>query len=93
MFDIILSGGKIVDGSGKPAFRSDLGIRGEKIACIGDLNDISSKTRIDVDNAIVAPGFIDMHTHSDFILLVDGGHIVPKNNPTQQTRIYSSSLR
>ena len=72
MFDIVVSGGKIVDGSGKPAFQSDVGIKGDRIAGIGDLTDASAETRIDANGGIVAPGFIDLHTHSDFTLLVNG---------------------
>ncbi len=72
MFDIIFSGGSIADGSGKPAFRSDVGINGDRIAAIGDLIDASTENRIDVNGRIVCPGFIDIHTHSDYTLLVNG---------------------
>ena len=72
MFDTIISNGKIVDGSGKPAFQTDVGIEGDRIVAIGDLTDASTEKRIDVDGMVVAPGFIDLHTHSDCSLLVNG---------------------
>ena len=72
MFDIIISGGNIVDGSNKPAFRSDVGIKGDRILAVGDLTEAECEDRIDVGGLIVAPGFIDIHAHSDFTLLING---------------------
>ncbi len=72
MFDIIIANGLLVDGTGKPAVKQDIGINGERITAIGDLASAQAKTRIDADGQIVSPGFIDIHTHSDFSLLVNG---------------------
>src|SRR5881227_1499776 len=70
-FDLIVTGGRIVDGTGAPWFRGDVGIKGDRIAAIGDLARRSAGTRIDASNLIVAPGFIDMLGQSEMNLLVD----------------------
>ncbi len=66
--DFILSGGTIVDGSGAPALRGDVGVSGAKIVGVGDLSKAEGK-RIDCTGRIVAPGFVDAHTHDDAALL------------------------
>ncbi|MGM9535917.1 MAG: amidohydrolase family protein [Intestinibacter sp.] len=71
MLDIKIINGIIVDGSGKEAYKADLGIIGDKIAKIGDLSSEDAKTIIDAKGQIVSPGFIDMHTHSDMSLVYD----------------------
>lgn len=71
MFDLKIINGRIVDGSGKRAYRGDIGIAGDKIAAIGDLRSAPSAQTIDAGGNIVAPGFIDMHTHSDLTLIYD----------------------
>ena len=68
-FDIILSGGDVLDGLGSPAVRTDIGIVGERITAIGDLSEASAGVRYDCANLTVAPGFIDIHTHSDLTIL------------------------
>ena len=72
MFDTIISGGLIIDGTGAPGFVADVGIVGDRIIAVGDLSAATAADRIDVTGLTVAPGFIDIHTHSDFTLLVDG---------------------
>lgn len=72
MFDVIVQNGSIVDGSGAPAYAADIGVRDGVVVEIGRLNGAASRDRIDADGRTVAPGFIDIHTHSDFTLLVDG---------------------
>jgi N-acyl-D-amino-acid deacylase len=72
MFDVIIAGGDIVDGSNKPAFKSDVGIKGDRIITIGDLADAEAEEKIGAAGLTVAPGFIDIHTHSDFTLLING---------------------
>jgi N-acyl-D-amino-acid deacylase len=68
MFDLIIKGGTIVDGTGSPRFLSDIGINGNKIAKIGNINvDNSSINSIDATGKIVSPGFIDTHGHSDIL--------------------------
>ena len=74
MFDLIISNGCIVDGSGKSRFKSDIGIINEKIESIGDLRDKESNQIIDAKGLIVSPGFIDSHTHHDGVLLNDPQH-------------------
>ncbi|MBI3693497.1 MAG: D-aminoacylase [Acidobacteria bacterium] len=70
-YDLILSGGQVLDGDGHPAIYTDVGIRGGKIAKLGDLSTAPAHRRIQVPGLTVAPGFIDMHNHSDFTILVE----------------------
>jgi len=72
MFDIIIEHGTIIDGTGSPRYSGDVGIKGDQIAKIGDLGDAEAKRRIDATGLTISPGFIDIHTHSDFSLLVNG---------------------
>ncbi|MDA3001269.1 MAG: amidohydrolase family protein [Actinomycetota bacterium] len=60
---IVLSGGTIVDGTGRPGYRADLAMRGDRIVAIGD--NLEGDLTIDVTGFVVAPGFIDIHTHYD----------------------------
>ncbi len=71
-FDLLIRHGRIVDGTGNPWVRGDLAIRDGRIARIGAIGDAPAARVIDARERIVAPGFIDMHTHSDVPLLVDG---------------------
>lgn len=71
MFDILILHGTIVDGSGVSGFSADIGVRSGVIESIGDLAKEDSISRIDADGMVVAPGFIDGHTHSDVTLLVN----------------------
>ena len=70
-FDVVIANGRIVDGTGAPWFRGDVGIVGDRITAIGSLGDASASTRIDAANLIVAPGFIDLLGQSEFNVLVD----------------------
>src|SRR5262245_27041133 len=71
-FDLIIRGGHIVDGTGNPWFAGDVGVRGDRIATVGNLSNARARREIDARGLVVAPGFIDMHTHSDQPLLDDG---------------------
>ncbi len=71
-FDIIISGGRIVDGTGAPWFLGDVAITGDRISAMGRLGNAKAAKRIDARGLVVAPGFIDMLGQSEFVVLVDG---------------------
>jgi dihydroorotase/N-acyl-D-amino-acid deacylase len=60
MLDLKITNGRVVDGSGSPWFRGDVGIRGNEIVAVGDLSTLEATSTIDAENRIVAPGFIDL---------------------------------
>jgi N-acyl-D-aspartate/D-glutamate deacylase len=72
--DLIVSGGTVVDGTGRPQRLADVGIADGRIVAIGDLGrvDLVAAERIDASGLVVAPGWIDLHSHSDLTLLSDG---------------------
>jgi len=72
MFDILIRGGEVFDGSGAPPFAADVGLYGDRVMAVGDLRQAAAALTLDASGLAVAPGFIDIHTHSDFTLLVDG---------------------
>ena len=71
MLNIKIVNGTIVDGTGAKAYLADVGIQDDRVAVIGDLKDVESGIVIDAAGKLVAPGFIDMHTHSDISMLLD----------------------
>jgi N-acyl-D-aspartate/D-glutamate deacylase len=71
-YDVVIRHGKIVDGTGNPWFYGDVAIRGDRIVAVGRVAEGTARREIDARGLIVAPGFIDMHSHSDFTLLEDG---------------------
>src|SRR6266699_613250 len=71
-YDLLLRNGKIVDGSGNPWYIGDVAVRAGRIVAVGRVPAGSAKREIDVKGLAVAPGFIDMHSHSDYVLLEDG---------------------
>jgi N-acyl-D-amino-acid deacylase len=70
-YDLIIAGGSVLDGNGTPETRADVGIRDGKIAAIGDLGAGAARRRIDASGLVVAPGFVDMHNHSDYTIVVE----------------------
>lgn len=70
MFDLLLKNAKIVDGTGSPSYYGDVGVRAGRIAAIGRFPE-REKEEIDLSGKTLAPGFIDVHTHSDFVLFRD----------------------
>lgn len=71
-FDTLILHGRIVDGTGNPSYIGDVGIRGGRIAGMGQLGGKTAARIIDATGLTVSPGFVDMHNHSDFTLLTDG---------------------
>ena len=71
-WDLLIVNGHVVDGSGNPWFAGDIGIREGRILAVGRLASQPARRRLDAHGLVVAPGFIDLHTHSDIPLLVNG---------------------
>jgi dihydroorotase/N-acyl-D-amino-acid deacylase len=70
-FDLVITNGRIIDGTGSPWYSGDIGIRGGKIEAIGNLGDAQRNRTIDAHGKVVAPGFIDMLGQSELTILVD----------------------
>lgn len=71
MFDLLIKGGRIIDGSGGPSWTGDVGIRDGKVAALGSLEASNAKEAIDAKGLAVSPGFIDPHTHTDLSFMLD----------------------
>jgi N-acyl-D-amino-acid deacylase len=67
MFDVLLFGGWVVDGSGAPPWRADVAVTGNRIAAVGRLGAAESKLKLDVSGKYVFPGFVDTHVHADLL--------------------------
>jgi N-acyl-D-amino-acid deacylase len=63
--DVVLRNGTVIDGSGRPAFAADVAIQGDRLVRVGDVGQVQAIREIDVTGLVVAPGFIDVHTHDD----------------------------
>ena len=72
VFDTILRGGTVIDGSGKAGFRADVGMLDGKIAAVGNLTDARARRILDVTGRLVTPGFIDIHRHADAAIFRPG---------------------
>ena len=70
--DFILRNASVMDGSGGPRFRADVGVDGGRISALGDLSGSSADAELNADGRVLAPGFIDVHTHDDCALLTLG---------------------
>lgn len=73
-FDFVITGARVVDGTGAPAFHADVAIRDGKIAAVGKLDQAEAPERIDARGLVLAPGFIDVHTHAEEIDELPDGH-------------------
>jgi N-acyl-D-amino-acid deacylase len=71
-YDLLIRGGRIVDGTGSPWYRGDVAVRGDRIVAVGRLPGAAARDTIDATGLVVAPGFIDMLGHSEYPLLRDG---------------------
>jgi N-acyl-D-aspartate/D-glutamate deacylase len=71
-YDLVLRNGRIVDGTGNPWYLGDVAIRKQQIVAVGRVPAGSSMRELDVKGLVIAPGFIDIHSHSDTLLLEDG---------------------
>ena len=69
--DEVIRGGTIIDGTGRPRFRSDVAVKNGRITAIGDLAGLRGRTEINAEGLVVAPGFIDAHAHSDTAFVRD----------------------
>src|SRR5262245_3874509 len=75
--DVKLESGRVIDGSGAPSFRADVAIAGDRIVAIGDLAGLEANRSIDCTGRFVLPGFIDIHSHSDWLVPgADAGRLV-----------------
>ena len=77
--DVKIINGVIIDGTGKPSYKADVGLKGACIEAIGDLSHAESVTTVDAEQCYVCPGFIDVHSHSDVYLLLE---------PTAPSKLY-----
>ena len=81
MYDILIKNGTIIDGTGRPMFGADLGIKEDKIVKIGQLHDESAEIEIDATDRLICPGFVDVNNHSDAYWRIF-------NNPDLESIIY-----
>ncbi|MCX6642980.1 MAG: amidohydrolase family protein, partial [Candidatus Bathyarchaeota archaeon] len=70
-YDVLIENGYVLDGSGNPWFKANVGVVGDSIVSIGSLKGAQAERKVNANGHIVAPGFIDIHSHSDIPLLID----------------------
>ncbi len=71
MYDLVIRKGLVIDGTGEPGFLGDIAVAGDRIEAVGELGDQKGKVEIDASGQVVCPGFIDLHSHSDLMLLAE----------------------
>ncbi|WP_106236838.1 N-acyl-D-amino-acid deacylase family protein [Nonomuraea fuscirosea] len=71
-FDVVISGGRVLDGTGAPPYRADVAIAGDRVAAVGRLDGATAGTVIDATGRFVAPGFVDCHAHGDAVVFDPG---------------------
>jgi N-acyl-D-amino-acid deacylase len=86
VFDLLIRNGTMIDGSRQPRQRGDVGVTGDRIVAVGDLANQAARVVIDATDRIVAPGFVDLHTHSDGWLLKTP-HLTPKTTQGFTTEV------
>ena len=69
MYDVLIKGGRVIDGTGSPWKKADVGISGESISKIGKIPESDAETVIDAGGLVVSPGWIDIHLHADHTVL------------------------
>jgi N-acyl-D-aspartate/D-glutamate deacylase len=69
--DVVIRGGRVIDGTGTPAINASVGIRDGRIVDIGDIPASAARLSIDAKGSYVCPGFIDPHTHEEILMLAD----------------------
>ena len=74
MFDLLFRNARILDGAGNPWYRGDVGVRGEQIAAVGRIGEVEAARTVDCADRVLSPGFIDMHSHADVMLLAEPHH-------------------
>jgi N-acyl-D-amino-acid deacylase len=74
VLDLVVRGGRVIDGAGNPWFEADVGVVGDRVTSVGRLGGERAGRTIDASGLFVCPGFVDMHTHSDLQLLVEPAH-------------------
>ena len=86
-YDTVIKNGTIIDGTGLPRFRGDIAIHGGRIAKIGKIDDTEGAEVIDATGLIVAPGFVDLHTHYDAQITWD-----PALNPSSSLGVSTTIM-
>src|SRR3972149_10882901 len=71
MFDLVIAGATIVDGSGSPPVAGDIALRGDRIAAVGTVPATGARRVIRAQGLVACPGFVDVHSHSDYFLLLN----------------------
>lgn len=89
MIELCIRGGQVVDGTGAPPTRADVALAGGRIAAMGDLAALAAAESLDATGKVVAPGFIDIHTHADIALLARPQH-APKVMQGVTTEVFSN---
>ncbi len=79
MLDLLIKGGTVIDGTGNPRIVTDVGVSGDRIVAVENLSEANASKTIDASGLIVAPGFIDIHSHADYTLLA---------SPTADSKIH-----
>src|SRR5260221_14260263 len=78
MYDLLITGGRVIDGAGNPWQRADVAVQGDRIVAVGPLRGTQARQVLVADGCFVCPGFIDFHTHSD---------LQPLAHPLQECKI------